>query len=54
MKSVKEVAKILGVDPSRVRALIKSKRITAHKVGATWAVTGWSRVLVRKNGRPKS
>ena len=54
MKSVKEVAILLGVHPSRVRALIKSKRVTAHKVGGTWAVTGWSKALVRKNGRPKS
>lgn len=38
MKTVDEAARLLGVTPRRVRALIGSGRLTAEKVGGIWLV----------------
>ena len=53
---VDEAARHLGVDPSRVRALITSGGLSADKVGGRWLVN-WESVLARERaqtapGRP--
>ena len=53
---VEDVARQLGVDPSRVRALIASGRLQADKVAGRWLVD-WDSVLARERaqkapGRP--
>lgn len=55
MLSTAEAARILGVNESRVRALIKAGRITAQKVGGAWVIQerALERVKVRKPGWPK-
>jgi len=55
MLSVTQAARILNVNTSRVRALIRSKRIKAEKVGGVWVMQrkALEAVKVRKAGRPK-
>jgi excisionase family DNA binding protein len=50
-----EAVKRLGVNPSRVRALIKGKRLTAIKVGREYAInpSDLNAVKNRKLGRPR-
>ena len=50
-----EAAKRLGVNASRVRALIDSGRLKATKVGAVWLIDpkDLDAVKVRKPGRPR-
>jgi len=56
MLSVTQAARILNVNTSRVRALIRSKRIKAEKVGGVWVMQRESleAVKVRKPGRPRT
>lgn len=51
-----EAAKRLGVNASRVRALIDAKRLRATKVGNVWLIDpkDLDAVKDRKVGRPKS
>ena len=55
MLSVTQAARILNDNTSRVRALIRSKRIKAEKVGGVWVMQrkALEAVKVRKAGRPK-
>ena len=50
-----EAAKQLGVTPSRVRALIESKRLKAFKYGREWLIDPKDLAAVknRKVGRPR-
>jgi len=50
-----EAAKRLGVNPSRVRALIDSGRLKAIKVGREWLIDpkDLDAVKNRKPGRPR-
>lgn len=50
-----EAAKRLGVNPSRVRALIDSGRLKAIKVGREWLIDpkDLEAVKNRKPGRPR-
>ena len=50
-----EAAKRLGVTPTRVRALIESKRLKAFKYGREWLIDpkDLEAVKVRKVGRPR-
>lgn len=50
-----EAAKRLGVNPSRVRALIDSGRLKAIKVGREWLINpkDLDAVKNRKPGRPR-
>lgn len=52
--TVKDVSLLLGVNASRVRALIKSGRLAADKVGRDWLidVNAVEAVMNRKPGRP--
>ena len=54
MLSVAQAARSLGVNKSRVRALIKAGHLTAQKVGGAWVIQerALDRVKVRKPGRP--
>lgn len=54
MISTKQAARILGVSPRRVRALITSGRLPAKMVGRDWLIEkpDLERVMVRKPGRP--
>jgi excisionase family DNA binding protein len=54
--STAEAARRLGVNPSRVRALIDAKRLKAIKVGSVWLIDpkDLEAVKDRKVGRPKS
>jgi excisionase family DNA binding protein len=53
MKTVAEVAKILGVNNSRVIQLIIDGRIEAKKFGAkNWMILDYSAALKRVAGRP--
>jgi excisionase family DNA binding protein len=53
--TAKQAAKILGVDDSRVRVLIREGRLPAQKVGRDWVIfePDLELVRVRKPGRPK-
>ena len=53
--SAKQAAEILGVHHSRVRVLIKEKRLPAQKIGGAWIIKEKDLELVkdRKPGRPK-
>lgn len=51
LMSVDQAARVLGVSPRRVRALIGSKRVTAVKLGRSWAV---DRSVLRSQGRRRS
>ena len=53
--SCKEAGKILGIDDSRVRVLIRQGRIPAQMIGRTWVINPTDLKLVkdRKPGRPK-
>lgn len=55
MKTVKEVASILNLDPSRIIQLISEKKIKAKKFGhKNWAILDYSLAVNRcKPGRPK-
>jgi excisionase family DNA binding protein len=57
MLSVAQAARILGVGPSRVRALIHRKRnpLPATKVSGVWVIDekDLEMVKVRKPGRPR-
>jgi len=55
MLSVTQAARILNVNTSRVRALIRANRIKAEKVGGVWVMQrrALESVKVRKAGRPK-
>lgn len=50
-----EAARILGVTPERVIALIKAKRLPAEKVSGVWIIKESDLELVkdRKPGRPR-
>jgi excisionase family DNA binding protein len=50
-----EAAKRLGVNASRVRALIDSGRLKATKVGGAWLIDpkDLDAVKIRKPGRPR-
>ena len=52
--SVKEVAKILGVNHQRVQALISQNRLPAQKIGNSYVIKESDLELVkdRKPGRP--
>ena len=52
MITVAQASRLLGVTPSRVRALISSGLISAHKVGKVWMVDEES-VLQRVQEKPK-
>lgn len=52
MLTVTKLANRLGLNPSRIRALISSGKIKATKIGKTWVITDYSKALDRKNGRP--
>lgn len=45
-----EAADLLGVTPSRIKALIKSGKLKATKIGRDWQIERKS-VTARKNGR---
>ena len=53
--SAKQAAEILGVHHSRVRVLIKEKRLPAQKIGGAWIIKekDLEKVKDRKPGRPK-
>ena len=53
--STAEAARRLNVSPSRVRAMIKAKRLKAMKVGHEWLIdpTSLDAVKDRKVGRPR-
>jgi excisionase family DNA binding protein len=53
--TAKQAAKILKVDDSRVRVLIREGRLPAQKVGRDWVIMepDLELVRVRKPGRPK-
>jgi excisionase family DNA binding protein len=53
--SAKQAAQILGVHHSRVRVLIRERRLPAQKVGRDWVILfeDLDLVRVRKPGRPK-
>jgi len=53
--STTEAAKRLGVTPSRVRAMIASKRLKAIRVGIMWLIDpkDLEAVKERKVGRPR-
>ena len=55
MKTVKEVAKILKLDPSRIIQLIHEGKIKAKKFGCkNWLIVNYSGAIKRnKAGRPK-
>ena len=52
MITVAQASRLLGVTPSRVRALISSGLISAHKVGKVWMVDEES-ALQRVQEKPK-
>ena len=53
--SVTEAAKRLNVTPTRIRAMISSKRLKATKVGNMWVISpkDLEAVKDRKVGRPR-
>ena len=53
--STTEAAKRLGVNASRVRALIDAKRLKATKFGNVWMIDpkDLDAVKIRKPGRPR-
>ena len=53
--TTKQTAKILGITPRRVRALINAGRLPAEKHGRDWVIKpkDLELVKVRKPGRPK-
>ena len=53
--SVTEAAKRLNVTPTRIRAMISSKRLKATKVGSMWVINpkDLDAVKSRKVGRPR-
>lgn len=55
MITTKEAATRLGVDPSRVLALIKADRLPAQKIGRDWLIDpdDLAKVEHRPNGYPK-
>jgi excisionase family DNA binding protein len=55
MLSVTQAARILKVNTSRVRALIRADRIKAEKVGGVWVMQrkALEAVKARTAGRPK-
>lgn len=55
MLSTAQAARILGVNESRVRALINAKRLKAEKVSGVWVIQerALKKVKVRKPGWPK-
>lgn len=55
MLSTQQASKILGVTARRVRALIKSGRLPANKIGRDWLISesNLNKVTIRPPGRPK-
>ncbi len=55
MIDCKQAAKILGIDGSRVRVLIREGRLPAQKIGGAWIIfeKDLKKVKDRKPGRPK-
>jgi excisionase family DNA binding protein len=53
--TAKQAAKILGVDDSRVRVLIREGRLPAQKIGRDWIIMEPDLELVkdRRPGRPQ-
>lgn len=52
--SVREAARILGVSPQRVRAMLDTGRLQGRKVGRAWLVADPQRLDRRPRGRPLS
>lgn len=52
--SVREAARMIGVSPQRVRAMLDAGRLQGRKVGRAWLVSDPQRLDRRPGGRPLS
>lgn len=52
--SVREAARLIGVSPQRVRAMLQAGRLQGRKVGRAWLVSDPQRLERRPRGRPLS
>lgn len=52
--SVREAARLIGVSPQRVRAMLEAGRLQGRKVGRAWLVPNPERLDRRPGGRPLS